>query len=89
MKYIARNDDDKNGLILLHVPHHIMANSSDAASDAYAAVFNDNNLKIYEFIYIPNCLLIANISFYILQYNSNTSLGISKLTVHHNRSTNK
>jgi hypothetical protein len=45
MKYIARNDDDKNGLIL-HVPHHIMADSRDAASDAYAAVavFNDNNL---------------------------------------------
>jgi hypothetical protein len=44
MKYIARNDDDKNGFIL-HVPHHIMADSRDAASDAHAAaVCSDNNL---------------------------------------------
>ena len=35
-----------------------MADSDAAASDAHApaAVFNDNNLKIYESIYIPNCL---------------------------------
>ena len=68
MKYFARNDDDKNGLILCM---YIMANSSNAASDAHAdAVFNDNNLKIYEFIYIPNCLLIANI--FMICYLSKT-----------------